>query len=146
MREMRLKWPGLWGGEQPKIAVIGAVEVVNPDMQATMDAAALSKMNERGQIKNCIIDGPLALDNALSPEAAAHKKITSLVAGRADILLMPDIEAGNIMYKSLSYVASCKNAGILMGASSPVIVTSRTDSFEAKVNTIALAAAMSQDR
>lgn len=125
--------------EVPKVAPICAVEVVNPSMPATLDAANLSKMNERGQIKGCIIDGPLALDNALSKEAAAHKKISGPVAGEADILLMANIEAGNAVYKCLTYTTKSKNGGLLMGAAAPVIVTSRTDSPESKMNSIALA-------
>ena len=125
--------------EVPKVAPICAVEVVNPSMPATLDAANLSKMNERGQIKGCIIDGPLALDNALSKEAAAHKKISGPVAGEADILLMANIEAGNAVYKCLTYTTKSKNCGLLMGAAAPVIVTSRTDSPESKMNSIALA-------
>ncbi|WP_346878125.1 phosphate butyryltransferase [Clostridium sp. UBA7791] len=123
----------------PKVAPICAVEVVNPSMPATLDAANLSKMNERGQIKGCIIDGPLALDNALSKEAAAHKKISGPVAGEADILLMANIEAGNAVYKCLTYTTESKNGGLLMGAAAPVIVTSRADSPETKKNSIALA-------
>ncbi len=125
--------------EMPKVAPICAVEVVNPGMPATLDAANLSKMNERGQIKGCIIDGPLALDNALSKEAAAHKKISGPVAGEADILLMANIEAGNAVYKCLTYTTEAKNGGLLMGAAAPVIVTSRADSPETKMNSIALA-------
>lgn len=125
--------------ETPKVAVICAVEVVNPAMQATLDGASLTLMNIRGQIKGCIIDGPLALDNALSKEAAAHKKISGPVAGEADILLMANIEAGNAVYKCLTYTTECKNGGLLMGASAPVIVTSRADSPESKLNAIALA-------
>lgn len=125
--------------ETPKVAAICAVEVVNPAMQATLDAASLTLMNIRGQIKGCIIDGPLALDNALSKEAAAHKKISGPVAGEADILLMANIEAGNAVYKCLTYTTECKNGGLLMGASAPVIVTSRADSPESKLNAIALA-------
>jgi len=123
----------------PKVAPICAVEVVNPSMPATLDAANLSKMNERGQIKGCIIDGPLALDNALSKEAASHKKISGPVAGEADILLMANIEAGNAVYKCLTYTTESKNGGLLMGAAAPVIVTSRADSPETKMNSIALA-------
>ncbi len=123
----------------PKVAPICAVEVVNPSMPATLDAANLSKMNERGQIKGCIIDGPLALDNALSKEAAAHKKISGPVAGEADILLMANIEAGNAVYKCLTYTTESKNGVLLMGAAAPVIVTSRADSPETKMNSIALA-------
>ena len=132
------------GVETPKVAPICAVEVVNPAMQATLDAATLSKMNERGQIKGCIIDGPLALDNAISVEAAQHKKITSPVAGKADILLMANIEAGNAMYKCLTYTTKSKNGGLLAGAAAPVIVTSRADSPESKMNSIALAALVAE--
>lgn len=128
------------GIEVPKVAPICAVEVVNPDMPSTLDAATLSKMSERGQIKGCIVDGPLALDNALSEEAAKHKKISGPVAGKADIMLLPNIEAGNVMYKTLTYTTDSKNGGILVGTSAPVILTSRADSFETKLNSIALAA------
>ena len=134
------------GIENPKVAPICAVEVVNPDMPATVDAALLSKMSDRGQIKGCIVDGPLALDNALSEEAAHHKGVTGLVAGKADILLLPNIDVANVMYKSLTYTAPTKNGGILVGTSAPVILTSRADSFETKVNSIALAALVSENR
>jgi len=134
------------GIEMPKVAPICAVEVVNPDMPATIDASILSKMNERGQIKGCIIDGPLALDNALSEEAAKHKKISGPVAGKADIVLMPNIEAGNVMYKTLTYAANAKNGGILVGTSAPVILTSRADSHEAKMYSIALAALVASNK
>jgi phosphate butyryltransferase len=129
--------------ENPKVAPICAVEVVNPDMPATIDAAMLSKMNERGQIKGCIVDGPLAIDNALSAEAAQHKKINSPVAGKADILLLPNIEAANVMYKTLTYTTNSKSGGIIVGASAPVVLTSRADSPESKLNAIALAALVS---
>lgn len=128
------------GVKKPKVAAICAVEVVNENMEATVDAAILTKMNDRGQIKNCIIDGPLALDNALSEEAALHKGIISNVAGKADILLMPNIESGNVMYKTLTYTSNCKNGGLLVGTSAPVILTSRSDSKESKIYSIALAA------
>lgn len=134
------------GIENIKVAPICAVEVVNPDMPATVDAALLSKMSDRGQIKGCIVDGPLALDNALSEEAAHHKGITGPVAGRADILLLPNIDVANVMYKTLTYTSNTKNGGILVGASAPVILTSRTDSFETKVNSIALAALVSDSK
>ncbi|SFN95310.1 phosphate butyryltransferase [Proteiniclasticum ruminis] len=127
------------GVETPKVAGICAVEVVNEAMQATVDAAMLSKMNDRGQIKGCIMDGPLALDNALSVEAAEHKGIKSPVAGHADILLMPNIESGNVLYKALTYTTESKSGGVLLGAKAPVVVTSRADSFESKVNSIAMA-------
>ena len=128
------------GIEEPKVAPVCAVEVVNPAMQATVDASLLSKMSDRGQIKGCIVDGPLALDNALSEEAAAHKGIKSPVAGKADVLLLPNIDVANVMYKTLTYTANSKNGGILVGTAAPVILTSRADSFETKVNSIALAA------
>ena len=134
------------GIQNPKVAPICAVEVVNPDMPATVDAALLSKMSDRGQIKGCIVDGPLALDNAISEEAAHHKGVTGPVAGKADILLLPNIDVANVMYKSLTYTAATKNGGILVGTSAPVILTSRADSFETKVNSIALAALVSEGK
>lgn len=134
------------GIQEPKVAPVCAVELVNPDMPATVDAALLSKMSDRGQIKGCIVDGPLALDNALSEEAAKHKGITGPVAGKADILLLPNIDVANVMYKSLTYTANTKNGGILVGTSAPVILTSRADSFETKVYSIALAALVSEGR
>lgn len=124
--------------EQPKTAAACAIETVNPEMQATVDAALLAKMSERGQIKGTIVDGPLALDNAVSPESAAHKGIKSPVAGSADIILAPDIEAGNIMYKTLVYLAGTLCAGIVMGAAAPIVLTSRSDSPQVKLNSIAL--------
>lgn len=123
-----------------KVAVLAAVEVVNPDMQATLDAAALAKMADRGQIKGAVIDGPLALDNAINREAAKHKGIKSPVAGMADILVTPDIEAGNMLGKSLVYIANGKIAGLILGAAKPVVVTSRADTYEAKIMSIALGA------
>ena len=132
------------GIEFPKVAAVCAVEVVNQDMQATIDAALLAKMNDRGQIKGCIVEGPLALDNALSVEAAKHKGITGEVAGKADIVLLPNIETANVMYKTLTYTAKTRNGGLLVGTSAPVILTSRADSFETKVNSIALAALVAE--
>ncbi|ATD53992.1 phosphate butyryltransferase [Clostridium chauvoei] len=132
------------GIELPKVAPVCAVEVVNPDMPATIDASLLSKMNDRGQIKGCLVDGPLALDNAISEEAAHHKGITSPVAGKADIILLPNIETANVMYKTLTYTSRSKNGGLLVGTSAPVILTSRADSFETKVNSIALAALVAE--
>lgn len=134
------------GIEYPKVAPICAVEVVNTDMPATVDASLLSKMNDRGQIKECIVDGPLALDNALSEEAAHHKGIKGEVAGKADILLFPNIEAANVMYKALTYTAKTRNGGILVGTSAPVILTSRADSCETKVNSIALAVLVAESK
>lgn len=132
------------GIECPKVAPICAVEVVNPNMPATLDAAMLSKMSDRGQIKGCIVDGPLALDNALSEEAAKHKKVTGPVAGKADIMVLPNIEAGNVMYKTLTYTSDSRNGGLLVGTAAPVILTSRSDSFETKMNSIALAALVAE--
>jgi phosphate butyryltransferase len=127
------------GIEMPKVAPLAAVEVVNPSMPATMDAAALTIMQNRGQIKGCIIDGPLALDNAVSVMAAEHKRIHSEVAGKADILLVPDIEAGNMLYKSLIYFANAKVGAIIAGAKAPIVLTSRSDSAESKLYSLALA-------
>ena len=124
----------------PKVAPICAVEVVNPSMQATLDAAALSLMNKRGQIKGCLIDGPLGLDNAISKEAAEHKGIISEVAGDSDILLVPNIEAGNFLGKSLTYFAKAESAGIIVGAKCPVVLVSRADSAKSKLYSIALGA------
>lgn len=123
----------------PKAAVIGAVEVVNPAMAPTMDGAVLAKMSDRGQIKGLKVDGPLALDVALSEEAAHHKNLTGEVAGRADVLLMPGIEAGNVMWKTLVYLSDAQIAGLIMGAAAPIVLTSRSDSPETKLNSIALA-------
>ncbi|SHE92034.1 phosphate butyryltransferase [Caloramator proteoclasticus] len=128
------------------VAPLCAVEVVNPDMQATLDAAALFKMNQRGQIKDCVIDGPLALDNAISIEAAKHKGIVSPVAGQADILLVPNIEAGNILGKSLTYFAKAKSAGVIMGAKCPIVLVSRADTHEAKLNSIALGSLVANNK
>lgn len=127
----------------PKVAVLGAVEMVNESMQATMDAALLSKMNQRDQIQNCIIDGPLAFDNAISLESAMHKGIKSEVAGDTDLLLMPDIEVGNVLYKSMVFFARAKVASVILGALAPIVLTSRSDSEQAKYDSIILAAASS---
>ncbi|WP_027634282.1 phosphate butyryltransferase [Clostridium hydrogeniformans] len=124
----------------PKIAPLCAVEVVNPSMNSTLDASILSAMNKRGQIKGCIIDGPLALDNAISKEAAEHKGIISEVAGDADVLLMPNIEAGNFLGKSLTYFAEAENAGVVMGAKCPIVLVSRADTAKSKLYSIALGA------
>ncbi|QDQ07658.1 phosphate butyryltransferase [Bacillus sp. BD59S] len=129
------------GMDLPKVAPITAVEVVNPAMQATIDAAMLTQMNRRGQIKNCVVDGPLALDNAVSQIAAEHKGIVSDVAGKADILLVPTIEAGNVLYKSLVYFADAKVGAMIAGAKAPIVLTSRADSAETKVYSLALAVA-----
>ena len=128
------------GIEQPKIAVLGAVELVNEMMPATLDAALLSKMADRDQIPNCLIDGPLAFDNAISAASALHKGIRSNVAGDADLLLLPDIEAGNVLYKAFVFFANAKVAACVLGASAPIVLTSRSDSEESKLDSIILAA------
>ena len=127
----------------PKVAVLCAKEKVNPKMKDTVDAKELEEMCNRGEIKGCIVGGPFALDNAVSIEAAKHKGITHPVAGEADILLAPDIEAGNILYKSLVFFSKSKNAGVIVGAKAPIILTSRADSEETKLNSIALGVLMS---
>ncbi|PLS15321.1 phosphate butyryltransferase [Bacillus sp. M6-12] len=133
------------GIEMPKVAPLAAVEAVNPAMQATLDAAALTVMNARGQITDCIVDGPLALDNAVSAAAAEHKGISGSVAGQADILLVPSIETGNILYKSFVYFAKAKVGGIIAGASAPIVLTSRSDSAENKLYSLALAVCFVQE-
>lgn len=132
------------GNEEPKVAVLCAVEKVNPKMQATLDAEALTKMNETGEITGCLVKGPLAVDNAVSPEAAKHKGIDHPVAGHADILITPDIEAGNILNKSMEYFAHCEKAGCIMGAAKPMVLTSRASSDRSKMNSIALAVLAAQ--
>ncbi|GGB51052.1 phosphate butyryltransferase [Fictibacillus barbaricus] len=127
------------GIEMPKAAVLAAVENVNPAMQATLDAASLTIMGLREQIKGGIVEGPLALDNAISKEAAAHKGISGKVAGDADILLVPTIETGNVLYKSLIYFARAKVGAVICGAKAPIVLTSRADSAESKYYSIALA-------
>ena len=133
------------GINTPKVAVLGAVEKVNTDMNATLDAALLSKMNQRDQILNCIVDGPLAFDNAVSVESAKHKEIKSEVAGDTDLLLMPDIEVGNVLYKTLVFFAKAKVASMIVGASAPIVLTSRSDSEQAKFDSILLAAVAAKD-
>ncbi|HER09712.1 MAG TPA: bifunctional enoyl-CoA hydratase/phosphate acetyltransferase [Bacteroides sp.] len=128
------------GIARPKVAVLGAVEKVQTNMSATLDAALLSKMNQREQIRNCIVDGPLAFDNAVSSESAKHKEIKSEVAGDTDLLLMPDIEVGNVLYKTLVFFARAKVASMIVGASAPIVLTSRSDSEQAKFDSILLAA------
>ncbi|NBG89566.1 phosphate butyryltransferase [Isachenkonia alkalipeptolytica] len=124
--------------QMPKVAVICAKEKANPKMPDTMDAQALQEMNEKGEIKDCIVGGPLALDNAVSKKAAEIKGIDHPVAGDADILLTGDIEAGNVLYKSMIYFGQAKNAGVIVGAKAPIVLTSRADSDEAKLYSIAL--------
>ncbi|MBK5252540.1 MAG: phosphate butyryltransferase [Peptostreptococcaceae bacterium] len=126
----------------PNVAVVCAKEKVNSKMPCTLDAEALQKMNETGEISGCIVGGPFALDNAVSKKAADHKGVTHPGAGEADILLVPDIEAGNILYKALVFFAETKNAGILVGTKAPVVLTSRADSDETKLNSIAMGVLM----
>ncbi len=129
-----------FGIMRPKVAVMAAVELVNPLMPATLDAAALAQMSRRRQLSvDCIVDGPFALDNAVSELAARHKKITGDVAGRADILLVPNIEAGNMLAKALVYLGGCRLAGLLVGARVPVVLTSRADTAQSKLLSIASA-------
>ncbi len=130
------------GIETPKVAPICAVETVNPDMQATLDAAALHSMNERGQIKDCIVDGPCAFDIAVSAEAAKHKKVTSPAAGCADILLFHNIEAANSTVKAMTNIGECLFGGVIIGAAAPIVLTSRSDSDASKLYSIAIAASI----
>jgi phosphate butyryltransferase len=127
------------GVERPKVAALSSVETINPNIPSTVHAACLSKMAERGQIKGAIVDGPLAFDNAISAEAAADKGIDSPVSGDIDVLVVPDLDAGNILFKNLEYLASAKVAGVVMGASAPVVLTSRSDPPKARVFSLALA-------
>jgi len=136
------------GVECPKVAPLAAVEVVNPKMPVTVEAAELTRLNEEGVIKNCIVDGPLSMDLAIDPEAAQHKAgaLDRKIVGDADILLFPDIHAGNLTYKTIVRLATVKNGNILTGTKAPVILTSRSDSVEVKVNSIALAAVVAEDK
>lgn len=127
------------GYEKPKVAAVSALEIPNPKIPSTMDARALQEANEQGQITGCIIGGPLALDNAVSAEAARHKGVRGPVAGDADILLMPDLAAGNIFTKSLTFYANMTSAGTLLGTSTPVIAASRTDTPQNKYYAILIA-------
>jgi len=131
------------GYTKPKVAILAAVEMVNESMPATLEAAMLSKMNQRGQIKNCIIDGPLAYDKAVSKESARHKGIVSDVAGDADLLIVPDIQAGNILYKAFGFSANAKLAAVVLGATAPIVLTSRSDTEESKQASIVMAASIS---
>lgn len=128
--------------DEPKVGVICAKEKVNPKMPATVDAGELVKMNESGELTGCLVGGPFALDNAVSEEAAKLKGIDHPVAGKADILMCPNIESGNILYKTLGFLANAQSAGVIVGAKAPIILTSRADSEEAKLNSIALGVLM----
>jgi phosphate acetyltransferase len=134
------------GLECPKVAILSAMETINPKVSSTIEAAALCKMAERGQITGGLLDGPLALDNAIDLGAARIKKITSPVAGQADILVVPDLEAGNMLAKSLSFMADADAAGIVLGARVPVILTSRADSVSTRLASCAVAALVAKAR
>lgn len=134
------------GVHDVRVAVLSAMETVNPDVPSTIEAAALCKMADRGQITGAEIDGPLALDNAISPEAAAIKKIKSPVAGRANVLIVPDLEAGNMLAKSLSFLAGADAAGIVLGARVPIILTSRADALSARLASCAVALLVAASR
>lgn len=128
--------------EKPKVAILAAVELINEKMEATTHAAMLVIMNKRGQIKDCIIDGPLAFDNIISKEACTHKGIITDIGGDADIVILPNIETGNTLYKALVYLGGATVASVALGASVPIVLTSRSDSDRSKLMSIALAAAM----
>lgn len=134
------------GIDTPKVAPLAAVEVVNPKMPCTVDAQELTKMNEEGKITGCIVDGPLSMDMAIDSEAASHKGGTGRkIAGDADVLLFPDIHAGNLVYKTLTHLCEVKNGNILTGTAAPVILTSRSDSCETKLYSITLAAVVAEE-
>ena len=134
------------GVDMPKVAPLAAVEVVNPKMPVTVEAAELTRMCEEGEIKGCIIDGPLSMDLAIDSEAAKHKGATERkIQGDADVLLFPDIHAGNLVYKAIVRMVDVKNGCILTGTKVPAILTSRSDTFETKVNSIALAAVVAEE-
>jgi len=134
------------GAKEVRVAILSAMETVNPDVPSTLEAAALCKMADRGQITGGLLDGPLALDNAISPEAAKIKKIASPVAGRANVLIVPDLEAGNMLAKSLIFLAGADAAGIVIGAKVPIILTSRADSVTARLASCAVASLVAAAR
>jgi len=134
------------GIEDPKVAILAAAETISIDMPATMDASVIAKMADRGQIVGATVDGPLAFDNAISAEAARIKKIESPVAGQADVLIVPNIEAGNIMSKQLAYLGAAEAAGLVLGASVPIILTSRADSSHARLASAAMAVLMNVEQ
>ena len=127
------------GLEQPRVGILSAIETINPAIPSTLDAAVLSKMAERGQIRGAIVDGPLAMDNAIDIEAARTKGIASLVAGRANVLIVPNLESGNMLAKELTFVARAEAAGLVLGAKVPVMLTSRADNDRARLASCALA-------
>jgi phosphotransacetylase len=130
------------GIARPKVAILSAIEDIEPAVPSTLDAAALCKMADRGQITGAILDGPLAMDNAISASAAASKGISSPVAGDADVLIVPNLEAGNVLYKSLTYLAGAEAAGVIVGASVPIILASRADSVRTRISSAALASVL----
>ncbi len=134
------------GVDKPKVAILAAVETVNPKMNSTIDAAALCKMADRGQIKGGVLDGPLAFDNAISADAAKIKGIKSPVAGDPDILLVPDLEAGNMLAKQLSFLANADSAGLVLGARVPIILTSRSDNVRSRIASCAVAMLLAHAR
>ena len=134
------------GFPEVRVAILSAMETVNPQVPSTIEAAALCKMADRGQITGAVLDGPLALDNAICPEAAAIKHIVSPVAGRANLLVVPDLEAGNMLAKSLSFLAGADSAGIVLGARVPIILTSRADSLMARLASCAIASLVAASR
>jgi phosphate acetyltransferase len=134
------------GLERPKVAIMSAMETVNPTVPSTLEAAALCKMADRGQITGAELDGPLALDNAIDPEAARIKAIASPVAGQADILVVPDLEAGNMLAKSLSFMANADSAGIVLGARVPITLTSRADTVQSRLASCAVATLVADHR
>ena len=134
------------GVKEARVAILSAMETVNPDVPSTLEAAALCKMADRGQITGGLLDGPLALDNAISPEAAKIKRIDSPVAGRANILVVPDLEAGNMLAKSLSFLAGADAAGIVLGARVPIILTSRADALMTRLASCAVALLVAAER
>src|SRR6476659_3527926 len=134
------------GAPEVRVAILSAMETVNPDVTSTLEAAALCKMADRGQITGAVLDGPLALDNAISMEAASIKKISSPVAGRANVLVVPDLEAGNMLAKSLSFLADADAAGIVLGAKVPIILTSRADEEIARLASCAVAQLLAASR
>ena len=134
------------GFPEVRVAILSAMETVNPKVPSTIEAAALCKMADRGQISGAVLDGPLALDNAISPEAASIKHIVSAVAGRANVLLVPDLEAGNMLAKSLSFLGGADSAGIVLGARVPIILTSRADTLMARLASCALASLVAEMR
>ena len=127
------------------VAVVGALELVNPEMPHSIDAAALAKMNDRGQIGGCVVDGPFGFDNAISEVAAKYKKIVSPVAGKADLVTFADIDVGNVMYKALAFMSEgAQTAGVLVGAKAPIVMPSRTDGLDTKRNSIIVGTVIAQ--